>query len=66
MQKRTVSFQELYQHIAPHYLFTNTIADPHWQDKASRAERLGISFVGTDDLRTISSTKIVERLQAEI
>lgn len=59
-------FESLTRVIKPDYLITNQIADDFWQEKASRAKRLGIGYLGLEIERPTSSSKIAEQVQKEI
>lgn len=46
-----------------HLLISNEFTDQFWQEKASRADKLGISYVGLKVERPTSSSEIATKIQ---
>lgn len=58
--------ESILQKLKPSFLITNFKTDKFWLNKKQRAKKFSIRFLGQKTSRLGSSTKIVQKLEAEL
>ncbi len=58
-------YEAMYERIKPDFLITNPVVDDYWELKLRRAKKMGISFLGLESERLISSTEIIDKIFKE-
>jgi len=59
-------YKEIYRKLKPDYLFTCPIVDSYWKNKKKNCQSINIKFITYKRKVNSSSTKLIQKLEAEL